>query len=460
MTQLYKPKFSVPKAPAAENLFSGIWIRWRALTVGERFVLANIVLLPVWWVAGLYYYMPLLLLLGVALYELRQHGELRLKHPNLPVVALLAFGTYQLVRILFLYNEPRTVTITDVIIISFCPAFWLWYIHSNNIRIRMQVVAWACTVSVIQMIGFWLAIQFVLPETLFWPARLRTVLGLLTTKSDKTFYLLPYLPRTVVDGVNRFSLFFLYPEFFGVVAGFIGLVALDIKNRVWSWLLFLACVFLIFLSATRIVWVAFPIVVGLRYLLSTFSKRRYSPVIFALIAVASFTILSLPPGSNPILDTITYGVQSINDVRADSTETRLDIYRETWEGIQDNFLWGYMSKGPPISLFRDSSIGSHSVILGSLLYQTGLVGTGIFTFFWISLFIWFYETRAGRPLIGFCVLLFYTLASPTLALVYDLPISSLIVLVCVATRRPKLKPPREVRHDPLWAQSYRSDRLW
>lgn len=458
MTQLYKPKSSVQKAPGADNLFSGIWIRWRALTVGERFVLANIVLLPVWWVVGLYYFMPLLLLLGVALYEWRQHGELRLKHPNLPVVALLAFGTYQLIRILFLYNEARTVTITDVVIISFCPAFWLWYIQSNNIRIRMQVVAWAFTVSVIQMIGFWLALQFFLPENIFWTHRVRTLLGLFTTKTDKTYYLLPYIPRSVLEGVNRFSLFFLYPEFFAVVAGFIGLFALDIKNRLWSWLLFVASVFLIFLSATRIVWAAFPIVVGLRYLFSTFGKRWGPPVIFALIAVASFTTLSLPPGSNPILDTTTHAVQSINDVRAGSTEVRLEIYRQSWEDIQDNFLWGYMAKGPPVGAISDSRVGSHSVILGSLLYQTGLVGTGLFTVFWISLFIWFYETRVGRPLIGFCVLIFYTLASPTLALLYEMPISSLLVLLCAAMRRPKLKSVREVRHDPLWAHSYRSDR--
>jgi hypothetical protein len=446
MTQLYKLKSSARRDPGADNLFSGIWIRWRALTVGERFVCANIVLLPVWWVVGLFYYMPLLLLLGVALYEWWQHGEVRLKHPNLPVVALLAFGTYQLVRILFSYYEPRTVTFTDVILISFCPAFWLWYISSKDIRIRMEVVAWACTVSVVQMLGFWVLIQFVLPENFFWSSRFRTVLGLFTSKRDKTFYLFPYIPRTVLEGVNRFSLFFLYPEFFALVTGFMGLVALEIKNRLWSWLLLLACVFLIFLSATRIVWVAFPIVVGLRYLFSTFSKRRRSPVIFALIAVASFTIFTFPPTSDLILTKFISGAESINNVRADSTDTRLEIYRQTWEGIQDNFLWGYMSKGPPVAVFRDSRVGSHSAILGSLLYQTGLVGTGLFTVFWILLFIWFYETGAGRPLIGFCVLIFYTLVSPTMALVYDIPISSLIVLLCAAIRRPKLKSVQGVRH--------------
>jgi len=67
------------------------------MTVAERFVCANIILIPVWWVVGLtntWRYS----LLSVA--EWRQYG-LRLKRPILPVVALLAFGTYQLVKILF-----------------------------------------------------------------------------------------------------------------------------------------------------------------------------------------------------------------------------------------------------------------------------------------------------------------------------------------------------------------------
>lgn len=98
MTQLYKLKSSV--RTQTDNLFSGIWIRWRAMTVGERFVCVNIVLIPAWWVVGLYGYMSLLLLLGVALYEWQQYGELRLKRPSLPVVALLAFGAYQVVSLL------------------------------------------------------------------------------------------------------------------------------------------------------------------------------------------------------------------------------------------------------------------------------------------------------------------------------------------------------------------------
>jgi hypothetical protein len=83
--------------------------------------------------------------------------------------------------------------------------------------------------------------------------------------------------------------------------------------------------------------------------------------------------------------------------------------------------------------------GTHSVILGSLLYQKGLVGTVIFIFFWISLLFWFYKTRAERPLTCFCVWLLYTLVSPTLELVYVMPVSSLLILLCAAMRRPQLR---------------------
>lgn len=438
MTQC-EPKSSV--RTDTDNLLWGFWIRWQALTVAERFVCANIVLIPVWWIVGLYRLMPLLLLLSVALYEWWQYRELRMKSPSLPVVALLTFGAYQLVRVLLFYYEPqREIKISDVVIFSFCPAFWLWYIQSNNIRIRMKVVAWACTVSVVQMIGFWLFLQFVLPED-FWSDRVPNLFTLLTgkTSDNKGDYLLPYIPRTIVGELNRFSFFFLYPEFFAVVAGFMGLVALDIKNRLWSGLLFLACVFLIFLSATRMVWVAFPLVLGLRYLFSTFGKRWGPPVIFALTAAVSFTMLSLPPATDLLLDKLTNGVQSVNEIRAGSSEIRFQIYRQTWEDIQDNPLWGYATRGATVQLYGSSSVGSHSVILGNLLYLNGLVGTVIFIVFWISLFIWFYETRKERPLTCLCLLTFYTLVSPTLALIYEMPISSLLVLLCAAIRHPKQK---------------------
>ncbi len=440
MTQLHKPKSSVREAQT-NNLFSGIWIRWRALTVGELFVCINILLIPVWWVLGIYQFLPLLLLLGIAIYEWLQYGELHLKRPNLPVVALFAFATYQLVKILLNYYAPgRPGLLITVVLPWFCPALLLWYIQSNNIKIRMEVVAWACTVSVVQMFGFWLLLQFVLPENLFMPPRLSTLLGLFTGRDDGYKRIAPYEMSSLKIGeLYRLSLFFISAQFFAVVAGFIGLVALEIKNRLWSLLLFLACVFLIALSTARVVWVAFPIVVGLRYLFFYFGKRWGPPVIFALIAVASFTMLSLPPISNLIFGQFTNIAQTVNDLRANSTSARLEIYRQTWNAFQENPVWGHVGKGELISLNSSSQnlVGSHSVILGNLLYENGLVGTVIFTVFWISLFIWFYQTRAERPLTGFCVMIFYTLVSPTLGALYGMPLASLLILLCAAIRRPK-----------------------
>ena len=451
MTQMYQLK-SAPQTVDNDTLFWGIWLRWRALTIGERFVCANIILIPLWWVAGLYLYMPLLLLLCVAGYELLQYGGLRLKRPNLPVVALLAFGVYQLGKLILNYHVPGRDTFSSTIIIAICPAIWLWYIQSNRIKIRLEVVAWACTISVVQMLVFWLLLQYVLPPNMFWPPRVRTLLGMFkggSAAGNKNFLLLPYMPRTVLDleGVNRFSLFFVYPEFLAVVIGFIGLIALDIKNRIWSWSLFLACIFLLFLSATRMVWVAFPLVLCLRYLFVTFGKRWGPTAIFALLAVASFAILSLPPVTDLTVGTVLNSIESVNNVRAGSTEVRMAIYQQTWEAIQENPLWGHMAKGDAVQLFGESRVGTHSVILGNLLYFNGLVGTSIFLVFWISLFAWFYQTRDSRPQTCICLLILYTLVSPTLGLVYEMSISSLLILLCAAMRQPK--PSRTANNNGL-----------
>ena len=505
MTQkLLKPVSSIRKAETNNTLFKGIWIRWWALTEAERFTCANIILLPFWWVTGLYQEMPLLLLLGVALYEWWQHKEIHLKlpslpvaallvfatcelvkirftfaeprvlgitdvaiywvfpafsfwyiqsnsirkRPSLPVVALLAFGMYQLVKLLFTFAEPGAVGISDAMIFSFCPAFFLWHIQSNNIRIRFQVVAWALTVSVVQMIGFWLALQFFLPETFFLPPHLRNLSVVLTGEktavdynANKSHYLVPYTTSGPIAGLPRLSLFFQYPEFLALVTGFIGLVALDLKNRLWSWLLLVACIFLIFLSATRAVWLAFPLVIGLRYLLHNFSKPWVAPIVFGLIAIVSFTALSLPPATDLISDSLTQSAQSVNELRENSTELRLEIYRQTWEGIQANPLWGYSSKGPAVDPnVPYGRVGSHSLILGRLLYLNGFVGTVLFGVFWVSLLVWLYQTRAGRPLSCFWVLIFYTLVSPSLELVYEMPASWMLIVLCTAIRHSKQPP--------------------
>ncbi len=433
MTQLYQPKSSVPKAQT-NNLFSGIWIRWRALTLGERFVCANIILIPIWWVAGVFFmYMPVILLGSVAVYECLQHGKIHLKRPSSLVVTFFVFGIYEVVRLFFFGTKVRG-GLENVVLYTVCPACWLWYIQSKKIRIRIEAVAWACTVSVIQMFGFWLLLQFVLPTTIFPQPNL---LALLTGSINPLSSLNPIGGGSHPFGFERVIMFFGYPEFLAIVAGFMGIVALDIKNRFWSWLLFLACVFLIFLSATRIVWLTFPIVVGLRYIFSNFGKPWVPPTFFALIAAVSFTTLSIPPATNLVLNQFRQSAQAVDNLRAGSTDARSDVYKQTWTDLQENPLWGYRSVGEPAG--DRPPPGTHSVILGSLLYQKGLVGTVIFIFFWISLLFWFYKTRAERPLTCFCVWLLYTLVSPTLELVYVMPVSSLLILLCAAMRRPQLR---------------------
>lgn len=439
---------SVRKAKTNNLFFAGL-IRWQALTAGERFVCINIILVPIWWAAGIYKFLPFLLLSSIVLYEWLRSGDLYLKRPNLPVVALFTFGAYRVGQILAHYNEPGRGSISTVFFSWFCLACLLWYIQSKDIRIRLEVVAWACTVSAAQMIVFWLLLQFVLPQSLFIPPHLPTFFALVKSQaaedsSGNFFLLAPYeINNANVGGLYRLSLFFISAQFFGVVAGFIGFVALEIKNRFWSLLLLFTCVLLIVLSTSRSVWVAFPLVVGLRYLYSTLGERWGPPVIFALMAVTSFTTLSFPPITDLVVNQFTGTARAIDQFRAGSTDQRLEIYKQTWQAIQENLLWGHATKGTTLIDPHGPShnlVGSHSVILGDLLYINGLVGTTIFAVFWISLFVWLYKTRSGRPLISFCVWGLYTLVSPTMAALMDISLSPLIILLCAAIGCPKGNP--------------------
>lgn len=416
-------------------------MRWGALTVGERFVCANIILIPVWWVLGIYKYMTFILLSCVLLYEWSRHGEIRLKLPSTPVVALFAFGIYQVAQILTNYANPERPSIGGVFLTWFSYALLLWYIQSNNIKFRVEAIAWACTVSVLQMIGFWFLLQFVLPDSLFKPPIIPTVFALLTGKAEEEgIFLAPY--QGDLGNVYRLSLFFASAQFLSLVVGCIGLIALEIKNRIWSVLLLIGCVFLIVLTYSRSVWVVFPIVVWLRYLFGTYSQPRNRTIIFALMAVISFTVLSTPPITSLLVDGYTNLTRNVAEMRAESTEQRSEIYRQTWEAVQENPLWGHVGKGKPISLAspQQNVVGSHSVILGALLYNNGFVGTGIFAFFWVSLFTWLYKHRAGRPLTCFCVMIMYTLVSTTLGAMWFTPFSALIILLCVAIHRSEPNP--------------------
>lgn len=91
MTQkLFAYTSPVPKSEDGK-LFSGIWIRWRALSVAERLICTTIALIPVWWFLGITQFIPILLLLGIVLYDWWHKGEIRLKRPTALVIALFAF---------------------------------------------------------------------------------------------------------------------------------------------------------------------------------------------------------------------------------------------------------------------------------------------------------------------------------------------------------------------------------
>ncbi|MES1021689.1 O-antigen ligase family protein [Gloeocapsa sp. BRSZ] len=446
MTQTYHTK-ALRRKQSKKLFASGFWLRWRALTTGERFVCANIILIPIWWTTGLYDYLPILLLLSVGLYEWRQHGKLNLTRPSWSVMAALAFGIYQLARVAIFYYEPRTIKFFSIVSVVFCPTIWLWYIQSKNIRLRIEPIAWACAVNVIQMLGFWFLLQFVLPSSIF---PLPTIYGLITgTASSLAGSLSPF--RTIsgnIAGFCRCQLFFIFPSFFALFVGFLSLVSLEIKNRLWSWLLFVACVFLLLLSATRAVWVALPIVLGLRYLFSNYGRRWVPVLVFALIAVGSFLVFSLPVFTDLVLNQFTDLADTINNYRADSSSTRLEIYRQTWLGILENPLWGHLTTGPTINAYAQDYeiVGSHSVLLGNLLYLNGIVGTGLFLSFWFSLLYWLYKTRAGRPLLCFCLWFLYTFVAFTMDTAYGMSISSLPILVSIAIRNPQPKFVQGVRN--------------
>lgn len=446
MSHLY-PSKSVAMPAKTDNLFSGVWIRWQALTIGERFVCANILLIPIWWVAGLYRYMSSILLLVVAIYEWHRHGEIRLKRPTVPAMALIAFGVFQVATIFFAYSVPGRSKLSNPLILTFVPALWLWYIQSNNIKLRVNVVAWACTMSVVQMLAFWLLAHFVIPETFFLPLQIRNIYSMVTGEElrgfnviNNPYYLIPYANYGNLNDWRRYSMFFIYPEFFAIYLGFIGLISREIKNRLWSISLLSGCLFLLFWSGTRAVWVALPVMLILHYILSNLTKMWGPTIVFALLAIVSFTTLALPQTASLITAQFTQSTQAINEVRDNSSEVRFEIYRQTMQTIKENeneMIWGHPGTGEVVAGAGGNDnavVGSHSFILGTLLYKNGMIGTAIFAFFWVSLFIWLYETRHGRPLTCFCMLVFYMIISPTSPIIYDMHISALIVLLCIAIR--------------------------
>ena len=445
MTQmLLKPN----TAPTKDKLFRGFWLRWSTLNTAERFVCANIALVSLWWATGFIEYMPQIMLVSIGLYEWQRYGEIRLKRPSLAVIALFAFFAYEFIDTFLLYYDahpsvetaPENITLNYLIKTTFEFALpgLAWYVQSNNIKVRPEVVIWACTVVVVQMMVAWLVIQFVVPTAFDNPPR--SLYGILTGKSPgyadglgKSNYLLFY------DEERRFGFFFGDKQTCSAFIGFVALLALDIKNWLWSLLLLAACIFLMIWPEARSAWISLPVALFVRMLLTT-GKVGGSWFLLALIALLSFGTISVPPVTNSIMNMTQDTATTVGDYRAGSTEARLEIYYQTLARILEKPIFGHKVSGisDDTSHLDDggdkaSKIGTHSVILGRFFYQNGLVGTGLFATFWLGIIIWLYDTRVGRPMCWFPILLFFTLMS-TFTFLHHM--YTMGTLLCIVMRKP------------------------
>lgn len=409
--------FSSKKKEENNILFHGIWLRWGALTQTEKVVCAGIILIPLWWFIG-WGLMVFFWLIGVAIYELCYHRKIRLSRPTPEVVAFIIFSFYRTIS--YALNAPVIVprVLIDPILTLTCGGLLLWYIQSHNIRVRLQVVAWAFSVLICMMVLWWLFFHFVLSEPYYVPPR--TLFAVITNKGTYDpsklgsvgNYLVPYnLNSQGLGGLLRYTFFFPHPTVSSFAIGFAGLIALDLKNRWWSLPIVTACTFLILVCQARNAWLALSIVLIVRWLITT-GKTGGLAFLLSLFAITSFTTLSLPSVTDWISDTYTNTVEATSNFRKDSTDTRSEVYYKTWNKVVEEPFLGHGVNGPPVQPgYEFATIGSESFILGNLLYKSGVLGTGVFLTFYISLLTRLYNTRGDRPLSCFLMLLYFSLAS-------------------------------------------------
>lgn len=442
------PLHQVAEKVEDRKLFSGIWIKWNNLTYPEKIVCANISLIPAWWIIGIYRFMAALIFFGIAWYEQRHYGRIRLKKPSLNAIALFIFSSYRLIGSIFyeLATDSKINITEDIryILFWYGLVLLLWYVQSHNIRVRLEVVAWACSILVIQMLLFWVVGELIFGgRDYIYP---RTIFSLVAGNAQGNYehgaglsnYLIPYLPyHTSIAGLKRWSFFFIIPEILALVVAYINLVSLDIKNCLWSICLFTGSFFLVLVSGTRSVWLLLPIIVILRYTLIYGRIQGYA-LPLALLAIVSFTTLSFPPVTDSLLEVYNSQVETVGEVRADSTEVRGEIYKQTLEAIPDKPIFGHWIVGATVLTgFELGRVGTHSFILGTLLYHMGIVGTLIFFIFWISFAAWLYETRQGRPLSAFFLLILYTLLSTVME--FGELIACMLVLLAAIVGSGKIK---------------------
>jgi hypothetical protein len=129
--------------------------------------------------------------------------------------------------------------------------------------------------------------------------------------------------------------------------------------------------------------------------------------------MVSFISLSMPVITDQLVSTFVGTSEATGNFRRDSTDVRNKIYQRTWDAIvtePDNLLLGRGVPGPTVLPgYAPAKIGSHSFILGSLLYRQGIVGTSLFLCFWVALVNHLYRTRMRRPILCLLVPIYMTL---------------------------------------------------
>jgi hypothetical protein len=442
-----------PKAPQCsrdeETLFSGIWIRWSQLTRSEQVVCLLICLIPLWWLWGWKHFF-ILLAFGLFGYDYWRDRELWLPVPSVCVISGLTFSVYTLLSRYF-YEAFTGGSLSPNAILSALnswagPALILWYIQSRHIRVRWTVIAWSFSTIIIWMLLFWAMIFFVWKQGTYDPPR--SVYGFLTSKpliyipgAGNSNYLIPYFhnDEALIPGMVRYVYFFPGPESLGLTLGFISLIALDLKNKVWSVALFTAAIFILLTSGTRSVTLVLPLVYSLRFVLTTW-KIFGAWLVCALIATLTFSILLLPPVTDLVFGQLNDTAEAAGEARADSTEVRGEIYRLTIEGIMEasntEFFFGYVNAGPGVLPgYEPARVGTHSLILGTMLYRAGIVGTLIFAIHWIS-FIWLaWKDYRTKPLAFILIFVIFSLTFMVMEI--ELPVMPIALLSVIAYKQEK-----------------------
>lgn len=422
-----------------DALFRGIWLRWELLTQAEKVVCLGIILIPLWWLWG-WRHLFLALAIGIVIYDWQCFNKISLQRPSLSVIGSFCFGFYLICSIYF-YSAWQNLAVNPNAIFAplnswLCFGFILWYIQDRKIRIRLQVVVWSFSIIITLMILMWGIIFFVFHQNHYIP--LRSIYAVMTGKGHEfepglgnVNYLMPYFPtdESFLELV-RYLYFFPGPEALALVMAFVCLLALDIKHHCWL-LLFSGAFFLLLTSGTRAVWVALPIILILRYLL-TATQFFGTTFVFGLLAVICFSSLTFTPTSDFILDKFSQTATATANTRADSTEARIKIYQFTLDEIENasnsNIFFGHVVTGKGlVPGYEPAVVGSHSFILGTLLYRNGLIGTGFFLTYWISLLRYLYRTRKSRPTC-LLILVLFNLTFVTMEL--EMPVMP-ITLVCV-----------------------------